>query len=156
MNIVNDEKSKLALEFKQLHAIEPRTPQISRRLDKIMNTFIDTYQPFLFRKVTGVPKHDRSIIESTFRMELLYALLHWKGKSPVGGYIALCLKSVIRQFLIEKSPVHRQEVKGAVSYDLMAEQIYNREDSLGDNYRPFETDFDEIAELLSVEQEELV
>lgn len=154
MDIVNDEKSKLALEFKQLHAVEPRTPQISRRLDEIINFFIDNYQPFLFRKLTGVPKHDRCIIESTFRMELLYALLHWKGKSPVGGYIALCLKSVIRQFLIEKSPVHRQDVKGAVSYDIIAETIADREDSLGDNFRQFDIDIDEFADLITTEVEE--
>lgn len=154
MNIIDDEKSLLALEYKQLHDIEPRTPKISKRLNEIMTYFINQYEPFLFRKLTGVPIYDRNIIESTFRMELLYALLKWKGKSPIGGYIAVCLKGVIRQFLIEKSPVNREKVKSAVSYELISEVISNSEDMLGDEYRQFETDFDDIVDEIITEREE--
>lgn len=155
MNIVNDEKSQFALRYKQIYDIEPRTPEISRELNKIINHFLKIYEPFLFRKLTGVPKHDRDIIISEFQYQLVYALRKWRGASPVGGYIALCLKAVIRQYLIEKSPVNRQEVKSATSYEMISESIANKEDSIGDEYRQFETDYDEIADMLVEDDEEL-
>lgn len=151
MNIIDDEKSLLALEYKQLHDIEPRTPKISKRLNEIMTYFINQYEPFLFRKLTGVPVCDRNIIESTFRYELLYGLLHWKGKSPFGGYLALCLKSVIRQYLIEKSPVHRQDITGGISYELLSESLSDKEDSLGDDFKTNDIDIEDLIDEISTD-----